>query len=594
MSEPIDRDRTSGRPFSRAEYDFFVPTQDRQLRLGAKTLDSVRGRDSFLSVKDMSGEYYSNLTLTIQPGATTVVIGDNVRARREIIADLADLDHKRESGAEVKASKGLDIEFVSPGLTDQIDGSMTLRDFFMSARGIDGYEQALEELYQTVVDKEGGPEAEEAMKMAGELQNHFEKVGGYGAENDISTLIEGLRIASSDHDNITLGTKLGDMSSGQISKAIIGRALYSQANIIIMDDPAVHLDVRSKRWLSDYIGQSGQSMVIATSDMDFAGLVGDRVVEVLDSKLTLNIGAGMDTYAVERERMITYWVNEARQKKEDIDRQREHIKNFLAPAAKQTDNMAQVLRAAKTQLKQAEKEYDNMPGKLLLELAPRNEKKRRFEVGSPSGEDVFMADHLEMMYVSDDADGTVVEVPELKIYNGDRLAIVGSNGSGKSTLMRVLAGSVAEDEMLVEGRLRTGPSAEIGFFSPITELPDEDQPLRLILGRTDPSAMSTLAYWGFDKNIDYDTKPADLREKDEVARAKLAILMAQKPNVLLLDEPTSYLTPSYREKLVDALRYYEGTLVVISHDPDFLTKLGLKGRIVMPGGKRQNMAESIR
>ena len=101
--------------------------------------------------------------------------------------------------------------------------------------------------------------------------------------------------------------------------------------------------------------------------------------------------------------------------------------------------------------------------------------------------------------------------------------------------------------------------------------------------------MGTLAYWGFNKSMDYDTKPANVTEKDAQARAQLALLMAQKPNVLLLDEPTSYLTPSYQEKLVESLKEYDGTLLVISHDPTFLARLNLDGRIVMPGAKRQDL-----
>ena len=561
---------------------FFTPDDTQIAHLGIKSLERrVTGRSS-LVINNLSGQHYENLSLSIQPGTTTVVIGDNVLARRELISDIAHI--QGDSSADINLSKDARIEYITPSLTDEINPDLTLRDFFLSARGISGVEQQLDELWQLAAE---GDEA--AIKSAGELQDAFQNADGWNAERDISQIIQGLRLASSDHDIITLDTKLEDMSSGQISKAIIGRSLYSQANIVVMDDPSVHLDVRSKQWLIDYIGQSDTSMVIATSDMSFAEATADRVVEILDSKLTLNIGTGLANYQEERQKLIDSWTDEATRKKEDIQDLKVKIRDFFGPAAKRTDDMAQVLRAQRSKLERMQAEYDAMPGKILIESTPHREVARSFTAKHRSGTNVFSLRQVEMLYVNDSSDneGTVIEAPDLQVYSGDRLAIIGNNGSGKSTLMKMLAGQT--EEMLVEGEAKKGSSVEAGYFSPYTSLPNEDQPLRQILGRSDPNAMGTLAFWGFNKSTSYDTKPRDITDKDSQARAQLALLMAQQPNVLLLDEPTSYLTPSYQEKLVESLKDYDGTLLVISHDPHFLVQLGLSGRIVMPSAQRQNL-----
>lgn len=562
---------------------FFVADDLQTLRLGVRSLERSASKSSFLTVKGLSGEHYTNLDLTIQPNTTTIVIGDNVRARRELVTDIAAL-RGNETGVEVSIAKDTRIEYVTPSLTDSVDPTVTLRDYFLSARGIDGVEDQLAALWQKAAEGD-----DDAIRKAGDLQDKFQNAEGWNAEQEINQIIEGLRLISSDHDSITLDTELGSMSSGQVSKAIIGRSLYSQANIVVMDDPSVHLDVRSKQWLAGYIKQSSTAMIIATSDMDFAEEVGDRVVEVLDSKLTLNIRTGLDNYVVERQRLMESWLDEASRKKEEIRDLEIQIRDFFGPAAKRTDDMAQVLRAQRSKLDRMKVEFDAMPGKILLENAPRHEATRSFSAKNRSGTDVFALKDVEMLYTTEDSDGkeTIIEAPELRIYRGDRLAIIGNNGSGKSTIMKMLAGET--DEMLVEGQNKQGSALEIGYFSPYTTLPDEDQPLRQILSRTDQGAMGTLAYWGFNKSMDYDTKPANVTEKDAQARAQLALLMAQKPNVLLLDEPTSYLTPSYQEKLVESLKEYDGTLLVISHDPTFLARLNLDGRIVMPGAKRQDL-----
>lgn len=561
---------------------FFTPDDTQIAHLGIKSLERrVTGRNS-LVINNLSGQHYENLSLSIQPGTTTVVIGDNVLARRELISDIAHI--QGDSSADINLSKDARIEYITPSLTDEINPDLTLRDFFLSARGISGVERQLDELWQLAAE---GDEA--AIKSAGELQDAFQNADGWNAERDISQIIQGLRLASSDHDIITLDTELEDMSSGQISKAIIGRSLYSQANIVVMDDPSVHLDVRSKQWLTDYISQSDTSMIIATSDMSFAEATADRVVEILDSKLTLNIGTGLTNYQEERQKLIDNWTDEATRKKEDIQELKVKIRDFFGPAAKRTDDMAQVLRAQRSKLERMQAEYDAMPGKILIESTPHREVARSFTAKHRSGTNVFSLRQVEMLYVNDSSDneGTVIEAPDLQVYRGDRLAIIGNNGSGKSTLMKMLAGQT--EEMLVEGEAKQGSSVEMGYFSPYTSLPDEDQPLRQILGRSDPNAMGTLAFWGFNKNTSYDTKPGDITDKDSQARAQLALLMAQQPNVLLLDEPTSYLTPSYQEKLVESLKDYDGTLLVISHDPHFLVQLGLSGRIAMPSAQRQNL-----
>lgn len=562
---------------------FFTPDDVQIVRFGAKALDRQRKSGTSLAIKNLSGEHYHNLNLTVQPSTTTVIIGDNVRARQEIIQDVA---HIRDTvaAADVTLSKDAQIEYVTPSLTDDVDPDVTLRDFFFSARNIDGIEEELAELWQRAAEGD-----ETAIVRAGELQEVFQRAEGWDAERDINQIIQGLRLISSDHDTITLDTKLGDMSSGQVSKAIIGRALYSQADIVAMDDPSVHLDVRSKQWLMGYVNQSKTAMIIATSDMDFAEATADRIVEVLDSRLTLNIGTGLGNYQIERQKLLDGWIDEASRKRDEIKDLEIQIRDFFGPAAKKTDNMAQVLRAQRSKLARMQAEYDAMPGKILIETAPRHEAMRSFKAKTGSGTDVFALNQVEMLYTTDDdeGEGTIIEAPNLAIYRGDRLAIIGNNGSGKSTLMKMLAGQT--EEMIVEGDLKTGPSVDIGYFSPYTTLPDENQPLRQILSRTDSNAMSTLAFWGFDKTNDYDMKPGDITEKDAQARAQLALLMAQQPNTLLLDEPTSYLTPSYQKKLVEALKDYDGTLLVISHDPRFLVQLGLTGRVVMPGAVRQDV-----
>lgn len=557
--------------------DFFKP-QDEDVQRRAINGNLLASGGNHLVVRGLSGEHYRDLDLTIQPGSNTVIIGDNVEARQELIYDLT---RARElEGQNVQLPKDARIEFVPPDFTGY-DPDVSLKNFFLESRGIAGAEEKLTELWDRAA------EDPKAMDEAGRLQERFEEAGGWHVDREIEFLLDGLRVASSAHDKITLDTKLGDMSSGQISKAIIGRSLFSKAGIIIMDDPSVHLDVASKSWLAEYIRTSDQATIIATSDMDFATEIGDRVVEILDSKLTLNIRTDVGNYYEERDKLINHWSEEAQRKKQAIEDLKIHIRDFLRPAARKTDNMAQVLRANETKLERMIADYDKMPGKILLESGKRQPKQRSFVEGSRSGNDVFHMSDVSILYETEElgSDATVIEIPKLDIHRKDRLAVIGSNGSGKSTLLRFLASET--EGMLVEGDNKTGASVNVGYYSPYTELDDAETPLRLLLGKYAKDPMGILNYWGFNKSEHYDTTPSHLLYRDEKARAQFALLMAKQPNVLLLDEPTSYLTPTYQERLLDAIKDYDGTLLVVSHDPHFLAKAKLKGRVVMPGATRE-------
>lgn len=557
--------------------DFYKPRDDEaQQRANIGNLALSSG--NHLVVRGLSGEYYRNLDLAIQPGSNTVIIGDNVEARQELIHDLA---HAHElEGQTVQLPKNAKIEFVEPD-SSAYDSEISLRNFFLESRDIAGVEERLAGLWDRAA------EDPKALDEAGKLQEKFEQAGGWNVDREITFLLEGLRVASSRHDRITLDTKLGEMSSGQISKAIIGKALFSRAGIIIMDDPSVHLDVASKSWLADYVRTSKQATIIATSDMDFATEIGDRVVEILDSRLTLNIQTDVGNYYEERNKLLNHWTEEVERKKQAIEELKLHIRDFLRPAARRTDNMAQVLRANETKLKRMIAEYDEMPGKILLEAAKRQPKPRRFNERQRSGNNVFHMQDVNILYETDDALGepTVIEVPKLDIYRKDKLAVIGSNGSGKSTLLRFLAGQT--EGMLIEGQNKTGSAINTGYYSPYTQLDEADATLGNLLGKYTSNPMGILSYWGFNRPEYYDMTADKLVYRDEKARAQFALLMAKKPNVLLLDEPTSYLTPTYQERLLAAIKDYDGTLLMVSHDPHFLAQAKLGGRIVMPGGIRE-------
>jgi ATP-binding cassette subfamily F protein 3 len=559
----------------------FVPDAGQAAQRVRNEFEDVAGAQ--LVATGISGELFDETNISIGPDSITVIIGDNVRARDELATVLAGITPPHTGSINRPADSR--TEYVVPSLPQAVSPNQSIKDFFLDGRGILGIEDEISRLYEASIENPS------ALTRAGELQHFFEAHGGWTTDSDMTEVMSGLNIAANDHDTITPDTHIGELSSGQISKVIIGRALFSKAGVIVMNDPSVHLDVRSKQWLESYVKNSRQAIIVTTSDMEFAENIANKVVEVLNTGSVLQCAMSVPAFLKERDTIINNWVEESQRLHEDIEAQRIHIRDFLAPAARQTDNMAQVKRAAVTKLERMERGLDRMPGWKIMQQR-RHANPRQFEVRNPSGVKVIDIPKLTVGYQVDDRpDMSVLEMHDLTIHKGDRVALIGRNGSGKSTLLKAIA--QPDGNMVMDGTIDLGPSITHGYYSPYTTLPEgtADVPLRELIARADTrvDVSGIMDFWGFDRSTHYDTRVGELVHADERARAQLALIMARKPNLIMLDEPTSYLTPAFRERLIEALRGYDGTLLTVSHDPNFLQALGLNGILNMQEGKLKQL-----
>ncbi|MBI2009265.1 ABC-F family ATP-binding cassette domain-containing protein [Candidatus Saccharibacteria bacterium] len=562
------------KPKSAFNFNLFVPDADDSPPRVRREQDRAEGTQ--LVATEIEGDYFRPVTINIDKSSVVAIIGDNVRAREEVTDILAGRISPR-SGV-IQRSSNSKIEYVEPSLPEAVDPTMTIRDYFYEGRGLLDIAEELHRLYElmavspSIIDK------------VGKLQEQYEFLGGWSAENEVNEIISGLNVAANPHDEVTKDTLISELSSGQTSKIIVGRALFSKAGIIIMNEPSVHLDVKSRQWLATYLQGSRQAVVIATSDMSFTESVANKVIEITETGLVVQCSTGLNTFLEERAKIINHWVEEAEQKREEVENWALHVKQ-LQPMARKSADMAQVYRAAQTRLERMQQELSSFPGLEIINSRKR-QLKLSFESATGGSLKVLEIPKLDIAYESGDDQGTnVVDLQNLLIQKGDRLAIVGRNGSGKSTLLKVVAG--LRKDMVVEGEVKFGPSIKFGYYSPYTELANEDMTLRDHI-RSQAASVGVgkiMDYWGFGGNEYYSTKVDEIRYKDEQARAQLAVIMAKKPNLIILDEPTSYLTPVYREKLAYSLKTYKGTLMVVSHDPEFLQELGINSVLKMPEGK---------
>lgn len=563
--------------------DFIV---DAEVNQSAKGQTDAYAEGTHIVGKEVSGQFFDAVSFSLEPNSTVAIIGDNVRGRDEILEVMAGF--APPSQGKLTFSKKSKIEYVTPSFSEHemVDAKhKTIMTLFMEARGIAGMEERMSELYMQ------SAEDETALEKAGELQQIFESAGGYDAQSDAEQIISGLRIGVNEHDTITLDTDLTSLSSGQISKVIIGRALFSRAPIILMNDPSVHLDVKSKEWLQSYIQKSKQTIVISTSDILFAEEIATKIIEVTDTGLVIQCSTDYQTFITERERILNQWSSEASQKLKEIEEKRTYVKEFLGPIATRSASMGQAKRATETQISRLEDEYAVMPGKKINENK-RAVKECKFETGEViTNKELLRLESLRASYRVYNSQETpdVVSIDALSLISGDRLAVIGRNGGGKSTLLKALSPDNNED-LSIEGKILLADKTETAYMSPLTKLsaaPDATivDVLKEASQGKNVGIGNIMEYWGFKRSEHYDTPIRDMMHKDEIARLQLALIMARKADLIMLDEPTSYLTPVYRERLIKSLKQYKGTLLVVSHDPQFLEELELTGTVEMPGGK---------
>ncbi len=563
-------------------YEDFIVDKDENSVIGRQHAEEVSG--AHIVGKEIAGRYFDETNISLEPNSTIVIISDNIRARDELVKVIAG-EIPPQKGV-VTRHKNSRVEYVTATLAGQEIEDMaetSIQDVFFKARGIYGMEERMYELYSR------SGEDPKALESAGELQADFEQLGGYDAAAEAAIILEGLEISANDHDVVSLDTDLGALSSGQISKAIIGRALFSRAEIIVMDDPTVHLDVRSKEWLAWYINQSKQTIVVATSDIEFAERIATKVVEVTDTGPVIQCATDFPTFISQRDQILAYWKDEAELKLLEIQEKRAHIRDFLGPLAARSSSMGQAKRTTENLVARLESEYDRMPGKKLIDNR-RSIKDCAFEIRHPSKDEALKLRSVNICYASDDTqESQVISLNDIVVNYGDKLALIGRNGSGKSTLLKAIAGK--DDDLIVDGTIEIASNAASAYYSPYTSvIANADTTVHEALraaSDTNANIGQIMEYWGFKRSEYYNTRVSDITHQDEIARLQLAIMMSARPNLLILDEPTSYLTPIFRDRLIRSLEKYTGTMLVVSHDPHFLAALNLNGTLTLPSGDLQ-------
>ncbi len=442
-----------------------------------------------------------------------------------------------------------------------------------SIRGVPGFhelETRMRELEQKLSD--GDPAV---LKEYGEVQTEFEHLGGYDLEVRVKTALGGLGFAQED-----FAKPFASFSGGWRMRAELSRVLASEPDLLLLDEPSNYLDLPAVEWLQKFLRQYRGTLMLISHDRYLLRTLADIIVEV-DAGTCTRYEGGLDWYLREREVRYQHLL----QAKENQDHHREQLQRFVDRFR------AQATKASQAQSRQ--KIIDKIDEERIV-LPKRYSRRGRLRLAEPppSGIEMFRCEDLVFSY---DGRKNVLDGLTFNVARGAKVALIGYNGLGKTTLMRIIAGK----RRPTGGKAVIGHNVSVGYLSQefAETIPPDLSVYRIAKdawqGGTniagEKNFRNQLGAFGFDdKDVE---KPSGVLSGGEKIRLAFLRLFLQAPNFLLLDEPTTHLDLDGRQLLQDALKEYKGTVLLVSHDIEFvravatsileITHEGIRG---FPGG----------
>jgi len=386
------------------------------------------------------------------------------------------------------------------------------------------------------------------------LQREFEAKGGYAQDSKVEKMLAEMGFSAEAGDRF-----VSEFSGGWQMRMNLGKVLLQKPDILLLDEPTNHIDLETIEWLEVFLKGISTAMAIISHDRQFLDRLCTKIVETERGSATMYLG-NYSTYQINKEmareaQLATY----ERQQKE-LERQQTFVDRFRASATRST------------QAKSREKQLD----KIELVEAPEDEVRTlhfRFPQASRSGRDVASIKNLTHAY----GDNIIFLGANLHIERGERIAILGPNGAGKSTLLRLLTGQEKPDE----GVVKMGEhNVKAAYF-------EQNQAEALDLNKTLYDTIANeVPLWKTEEvrgllgkflfSGDNAYKKVESLSGGEKARLALAKMLLGANNFLILDEPTNHLDIPAKETLEDALKHFDGTVIVVSHDRYFISQVATK------------------
>lgn len=508
-------------------------------------------------------EIFDDVNLQIKDNEKVGIIGMNGAGKStffKLIMGKLEPDNGR-----IILKPGTRIGFLPQVISDEIPSmEISVFDYLLEGRPIKKLEQELSETYMEASTETDEKKLKIIMKRIGKLQEKLEYYDVYSCENILLKIVTGMNI-----DSDLLDMQLCNLSGGQKSKIAFARLLYSNPEILLLDEPTNHLDIDTKEYIINYLRNYNGTILVISHDIDFLDQVTTQTlyVDKATHKMELYPGNYEKYMKIRNERLKTLERIHDKQEKEE-----EKLKKIIAKYIGGNEKKAKIAKDRQKKLARLEE------NKVVLE---QKQKVAHFKIkiNQQSGVVPVKCENLKFGYSEDHI---LIDDLTFDLGRGEKFLIVGENGIGKSTLLKLIVGQLQP----LLGEITLNTKTEVGYYAQEHELLDNE---KIILENFEGSGLSTKELRSFLGNFlfhgdDVYKKVSVLSpgERSRVALAKLALTGA---NLLILDEPTNHLDPQTQEMIAKTFKDYEGTMLVVSHNVDFVDNLGVERMLMLPSGE---------
>lgn len=496
---------------------------------------------SLIRLDDISIEFgdvplLTRASFTVEPGERICLIGRNGAGKStllkiitgQITPDSGEIhyqQHLRISQLEQALPGAIDrkvSDVVREGLSEQ----QTLIDQF-------------NELSQQSMDKQGLKELEQ-------LQAQIDAGGGWQVDKQVETIISQL--------DLPADKTLAELSGGWRRRVALGKALVSNPDLLLLDEPTNHLDISTIEWLEHKVRGYQGSVIFITHDRSFLQKLATRIVEIELGNL-ISWPGSFQNYLKLKEQAIEEETTRNALFDKRLAEEEVWIRQGIKARRTRNEGRVRALEAMRVQREQRAKRQ----GKAKISV----------ETSEQSGRKVIEARSISHSYSGQQLINNI----KIKIRRGDRIGLIGNNGVGKSTLLKILLGHIEPDE----GSVKLGTNLEIGYFDQIHRELETDKTIAENVGNGKEYIKvngKDRHIIGYLRNFLFAPKramtPVSALSGGERNRVLLAKLFSQPSNLLILDEPTNDLDVEMLEVLEEQLIQYQGTLIIVSHDREFL------------------------
>lgn len=506
-----------------------------------------------ISVDNIRLEYngiplFDDISFLIQSKERVGLVGNNGSGKTSLLKIIRGDIHPDEG--QVRLPSDLQIGYL-PQHIELTDHNEVFNAVYYSQESIVSVERSIEEI-MTQISERSDYNSLEYLRLSdqlNELSQKYQMLGGDNLEADIKRTLKGLGFREEDME-----VPLSKFSGGWRMRVELAKILIKRPDVLLLDEPTNHLDIESIRWFENYLQQFQGAVIIISHDRAFLDNITTRTIEINWGRL-YDYKVPYSKFVKEKEKRLAMQQAAYENQQKKIKETEEFIERFRYKA-----NKASLVQS---RIKQLEK---------MKEVEVEQQDASRISIQFPdaprSAREVVSCKHVFKAY----GPKRVLDDVNLLVERQERVAFVGKNGEGKTTLAKIIAGQIN-----YEGEVIIGDKVEVGYFAQNQdELLDENktvlQTMEVLADDEQRKRLRSLLGSFLFQGEDVDKK-VEVLSGGERSRLALATLLLRPYNLLILDEPTNHLDMRSKEVLKQALQNYNGTLVVVSHDRDFMDGL---------------------